>query len=390
MFLTNSLVAAEYDKDWRVFVQTIDKEYPFFELKSIRTDWNKTKRELAKRVDACKSDSEFMGIVSDALDCLRDAHMGIQETKVSLPNPPDKFCLPVAFMPAQDNGVMVMAASPQGATAVLHPGMLIRSINGKPARTVLEAQSDALWKAGGPFSSPQRARILAYRMPLMSDKIDPYKIVYVSDGKEVQLVLKNDSPSRGWVKTYNMPKNLERGEGSSFYSLLPSGVGYIYLRRIQGEQTTAGIQAALKKFPDAYGWIVDLRGNGGGGYGQDLQTVFKGNRKPVAVIIDAGCISAGETYARDLRNMANARLFGSTTAGSSSSKRDWRFPSGIATVRFSTRSRQENGKPIEFNGISPDEVIEPVSKEVLAGQNSEILRAEQYLLKKSGRSPAKK
>ena len=42
------------------------------------------------------------------------------------------------------------------------------------------------------------------------------------------------------------------------------------------------------------------------------------------------------------------RIFGATSAGSSSSKRTWTFPSGIASIKFSTRSRSGiDGKVIE-------------------------------------------
>jgi len=126
---------------------------------------------------------------------------------------------------------------------------------------------------------------------------------------------------------------------------------------------------------------VDIRGNGGGGYDSELVGLIKNLPRPVAAILDAGCISAGETVARDLVKQADARLFGTVTAGSSSSKRMWKFPSGIASIRFSTRSRfGPDGKPIEFNGVAPHVEVEPDPEEVLAGKNSEILRAEEWML----------
>ena len=104
---------------------------------------------------------------------------------------------------------------------------------------------------------------------------------------------------------------------------------------------------------------------------------------PLAVILDAGCISAGETLARDFVNLTGARLLGSTTAGSSSVKREWSFPSGIATVRFSTRSRAGvDDKPIEFNGIVPNDPVEAVPEELQEGKNTEVLAAEKLLLGK--------
>jgi C-terminal processing protease CtpA/Prc len=127
---------------------------------------------------------------------------------------------------------------------------------------------------------------------------------------------------------------------------------------------------------------VDLRGNSGGGYDEALVKAIQALPRPSAALIDAGCISAGETLARDFARYAGARLFGSTTAGSSSSKQQWAFPSGIATVTFSVRSRwRADSKPIEFNGIDPDEVVEEVPAEMARGQNSAILRAEEYLKK---------
>jgi C-terminal processing protease CtpA/Prc len=91
-------------------------------------------------------------------------------------------------------------------------------------------------------------------------------------------------------------------------------------------------------------------------------------------------MSAGETFARDLQREAGARLFGENTAGASSSKRSWTFPSGIATVTFSTRSRWRNdGQPIEFNGIDPDMLVEAVPEEVQQGVNSAIRRAQEYI-----------
>ena len=155
----------------------------------------------------------------------------------------------------------------------------------------------------------------------------------------------------------------------------------MYLRRVD-DSTEPGIREALKEHPRATGWIADLRGNGGGGYGVGLINAIKAMPRPVAVLIDAGCISAGETLARDFRRYAGARLFGTKSAGSSSSKRQWKFPSGIAVVSFSQRSRwRSDRKPIEFNGIDPDAIVEPVPEELAAGVNSAIRRAEEYLKK---------
>ena len=146
-----------------------------------------------------------------------------------------------------------------------------------------------------------------------------------------------------------------------------------------------GIAAAMEAHGDVDGWIVDLRGNTGGGYVRSLKTLLGRLKRPVAAIIDAGCISAGETVTRDLVNQCGARLFGATSAGSSTKKNTWTFPSGIAKVRYSIQSRfGVKNKPIEFNGITPDEEVLAVPEELQQGKNSALLRAEEYLRKKAG------
>ena len=155
----------------------------------------------------------------------------------------------------------------------------------------------------------------------------------------------------------------------------------MYLRSV-GTGTATGMRQACEAHPDAKGWIIDLRGNGGGGYDTNLLAQLQDLPRPVVTLIDAGCISAGETLARDSVQLCGARLMGTHTAGASSSKRQWQFPSSIASVTCSTRSRwRGDGQPIEFNGIAPDDEIEAVPDEVARGLNSQILRAEEHLLK---------
>jgi C-terminal processing protease CtpA/Prc len=286
-------------------------------------------------------------------------------------------------MPATQNRVVVMSA--EAHAEILTPGTVITKIDGREARAVLEEKAKVAWSADSPYwapvSSPQRARLIAYRWPLIASSNRTHTLHYQSDGSEQALRVTCEIEPRGWPHTYNLPANLTRADRSLSYTQLPSGTGFLYLRSV-GEATAEAMRQAVAAYPNAKGWIIDLRGNGGGGYDTNLLAQLKALPRPVAVLIDAGCISAGETLARDLAQLAGARLMGSRTAGASSAKRQWQFPSGLASVTFSTRSRwRSDGQPIEFNGITPDEEIEAVPEEVAQGRNSEILRAEEYLLR---------
>ncbi|MDH4239457.1 MAG: DUF1349 domain-containing protein [Phycisphaerae bacterium] len=370
-----------FEEDLEAFFREIDNTYPFFDLKGIRNDWEQTKKELRRQIKACGSDEQFLEIATKAVLCLRDGHMGFRQLQASMPPRPRKYYAGVSLMPATDRRVVLMADRTD-----IHPdlkmGTVVTKIDGEDARKLLEGRAEAAWAEGGGFSSPQRARLYEFRIPLRGEQRgEKHTITILVSGEEREFKLSSDTEAGSWPHWYNQPEGLTQVGGSCWYGKLPSGIGYIYLRRIDGS-TGKGMKEAFSTHADVKGWIIDLRGNGGGGYGSELYEALRMLPRPLAGIIDAGCFSAGETLARDLVQYGNARLFGSLTAGSSSSKRTWSFPSGLATLSLPTRSRWGiSGQPIEFNGIRPDENVEAVPEEVQRGLNSAILRAEQYLVK---------
>ena len=370
---------ATYMTDMAAFFTEVEKTYPFFDLKGIRTDWEGAKKRVAAKSRTCRSDSQFLGLVVEAMKALRDAHMTLEDPKAEIPRPPTAYYPGISFLPGIKNTVLVMYP-PKGSEAQLKTGTVVVAIDGKPARAVLDERARRAWMGGGFFSSPQRARLFEYRIPLRGKQGEKHVIGYLDGRRPKQITLTSTHEASGWPHTYNMPKNMKQVGRSFWYARLASGAGYMYIRRVDAS-TTPGIKEALAKIPTARGWVVDLCGNGGGGYDEALINAVKAMPRPVAVVIDAGCISAGETLARDFVNYAGAKLFGSKTAGSSTSKKHWTFPSGIASVRISVRTRGGvGGKPIEFHGIEPHVKVEAVPQEVAGGLNSAILRAQQYLL----------
>lgn len=366
----------DYGADLEAFLAHVDDHYPFFDMKGIRGAWGDTKTRLQEAVVDCASDEAFLGIVREAMGALRDAHTGFVASRVDPPPWPARFFPNLGFMPASENRVCIWWADMERYPD-LKPGTLITRVNGQPARSYLDGRGDSLW-AGGFFSSPQRARMYAYRVPLQGDRGTEHHIAYQLDGVAHERVLVCDTEARGWAHTYNLPEGLTR-TGSTCYTALSGEVGYVYLRRMDGS-VVEGLMKAKLAHPKCGAWVFDLRGNGGGGYDDAVIRMLNNWPGPVAGIIDAGCMSAGETFARDLRATAGATLFGTPTAGSSSSKYTWTFPSGIATVRLPSRSRwRADGEPIEYNGIAPDIEVEPDPADVAAGRNTAIERARAFL-----------
>ncbi len=372
--------ASVYENDMAAFVRTVDNEYPFLSLKGIVSDWTDAQQGLTQRAKRCTSDSEFLQIILDAVRVLRDGHMAIAPAKGQLPAPPPRYYPGLSFLPATNNRVVVMYP-PEALAGTLTMGTVVTKIDGADARSYLEQRAETAWKQGGFFSSPQRARLFEYRVPLCGEQGQKHTIHYQDGDEERSLTLECRTVAGGWPHVYNLPGGRKQVGRSFSYAKLPQDVGYMYLRRVD-PSIPEGIEEALQTYPDLKGWIVDLRGNGGGGYDDALLERIRQFPRPVAVLIDAGCISAGETLARDFQSLAGARLFGSRTGGASSAKRTWSFPSGIASITVPVRSRWRNdGKPIEFNGIDPDVPVEAVPEELKAGGNSGILRAQEYLLR---------
>jgi carboxyl-terminal processing protease len=170
------------------------------------------------------------------------------------------------------------------------------------------------------------------------------------------------------------------------------------------------------------GWIIDLRGNGGGnvfpmlaGIGALLDTskaVFALNadggkitffylngqagliepdkqekiitkiegmaykvrtRKPIAILIDRGTGSSGELIAIAFRGQANTRFFGENTYGASTSTRGFKLSDGANIVLATGVDADRNGK-VYPNGVEPDEKI-PIGGKFLPANNDPVIHA---------------
>jgi C-terminal processing protease CtpA/Prc len=95
--------------------------------------------------------------------------------------------------------------------------------------------------------------------------------------------------------------------------------------------------------------------------------------------------SAGETGAGQFKEDGRGYLIGeSPTAGMASQKTTIALPSGLFELYVSTHSnkaRFNNGRGIEGVGVIPHELVEFDPKDLAAGRDTLILRAEALLAK---------
>ena len=123
----------------------------------------------------------------------------------SLPVPagPKRYYPGVSFMPATGNRITVMSAETQAE--ILKPGTVVTRIDGQDARTVLEEKAKEAWSNASPYlgfvSSPQRARLFAYRWPLIASSNRTHTLHYLSGGREQELRVTCTLEPRGWPRT---------------------------------------------------------------------------------------------------------------------------------------------------------------------------------------------
>ena len=163
--------------------------------------------------------------------------------------------------------------------------------------------------------------------------------------------------------------------------MLGDRIGYIYVRRIRNDLITS-LDQAVGKLRNARGLIIDVRGNSGGGYDarrahrnfalddeqEPRRPRFKG---PIALLIDARCISAGEGWASWFIAKKRAKVFGTATAGASSRKRTYTLRNGLYKVRFPIKLyRGSLDRPIEHRGLEPDVAVQQNAQDLAKGRDT--------------------
>jgi len=288
------------------------------------------------------------------------------------------------------------------AASGLKPGMEIVKIAGKPALKWLEARIEELRDTHS-FSTDGQASFYACHWGLAEPAGSRLELE-VKDGKGKRKKRTVTYTRAGYVPwgPAVFPEGIEGGKDVK-WARLASGYGYIHFRRCPGNLPEL-TDEALAALGDVPGLILDFRANGGGGFDHDAfmgRFVPKGKIMafaksyesagpnpyggPIVVIVDAGTRSAGETASGIFKEDGRAYMIGETkTAGMSSSKTTIELPSRLFALYVSVRSnmgRFNKGRGIEGIGVIPNEIVPYNPRDLAAGKDTLILRAEALLKK---------
>jgi C-terminal processing protease CtpA/Prc len=208
----------------------------------------------------------------------------------------------------------------------------------------------------------------------------------------------------GQVHTFNLPATLGvrylrrlpvpirdvSDSADVSWTMLDGNVGYIYVRRIRSNLIDK-LDRAVRELKDARGLIVDVRGNSGGGFDaarshrnfapEDPEEPDRPRYAgPMALLLDARCISAGEGWASWFIAHGRAHTFGEATAGASSRKKTYTLKNGLYTVTFPIKAyRGFLDRPIERRGLEPYVPLRQNAKDLAAGRDTVLEAAKRYL-----------
>jgi carboxyl-terminal processing protease len=373
-----------------------------------KVDWKAVEKELLPAAKAVKSEAQHLVLLVRLLARLRDGHSEVRPTaKTKGIRWPDEApgggeqtgC--GMFWCRSGKRIYVKSVWNAAKESGLEPGMEVLSVDGTPVAKWLDARM-ALLRDTLSYSSDVHAFFDACHAGLRAAPGTRLELELKElDGKKKKRTVTYAKAALGAWGPAVFPPGLESTK-DLHYGRLASGYGYIHLRR-SPETLPEQLDAALAAMLDAPGLILDYRGNSGGGFdhqgflgrfvppGSQLPSgnyVAAGPRQyggPVVVIVDGTVKSAGETGAGQFKEDGRGYLIGeSPTAGMASQKTTIALPSGLFELYVSTHSnkaRFNNGRGIEGVGVIPHELVEFDPKDLAAGRDTLILRAEALLAK---------
>jgi C-terminal processing protease CtpA/Prc len=381
-----------YDEAFRDLHEKLGREYPCFELKKI--DWTAVGERLLPRVKDVRNDEEFGLLCCELVACLEDSHAQLLSAAAPLPTLP----LPswdAGFACLEDDRekpvVYWIASDGSAKRSDLQIGMTVVSINGKQVEDAIRETKILMSRYIG-YSSQRYLRYHAYRFfARQKNRGDKVELTVVTpDGHEQTLTLVA-SQRAGYVPRLPVPREGIPDAKNVSWKMLDDDIAYIYVRRIRADLINS-LNQAIAAMRNARGLIVDVRGNSGGGFDAaralrnfDPEDSAEPERPrfagPIALLIDARCISAGEGWASWFVARKRARLFGEATAGASSRKTTYLLRNGLFSVRYPVKAyRGYLDRPIERRGLEPDVVVRQDAGDLVQGRDTVLETAKRYLV----------
>lgn len=393
-----------FEKVW----ETIEEKY--YDPSFNGVDWRAVRERYRPRVEAAAGEEEFYELLNRMAGELRDAHTRVRSPRQNRDRKNREATSAGVLLFEVEGTPVVFDVTPdsEAARAGVLPGMVVRTIGGRPvAEALAAARTDV-----GASSSERAARLLAYLRLITGAPGSALELGLVrADGTPLDVRLTRRTVSAA-------PRFKAR--------LLPSGHAYVRFDRFR-PPAAEQLKEALTRFKDAPGLILDLRANGGGdgregmkvagfffddkvavarivtrtgkppsalmglvSLPKEFQAGEKGGRlysNPVVVLVNEGTGSTSELVANVLQEQRRAYVIGSRSCGCVLGVLKHRELKGggslaVSELAFVTPA----GRKLEGEGITPDKSVTVTLKDIQAGRDAALEEAEAYLRGLSGGS----
>jgi carboxyl-terminal processing protease len=372
---------AAFDEVW----QTVDETYPDPAFGGL--DWTAIRDEMRPRAERADSPEAVRELIREMLARFGESHFALLSAgSGSRIRGEARVAVDLRVV---DAGFVIVSVTPDSSASAagLAPGQIVTSIDDEPASSWLEA-------AEGPDA--RRRALDALRATLQVTDLTGDKTVVAARERE-----------RGQVVRFgNLPPLAVRVD--SFERATPAGrrVGVIAFN-LWMPAASAGIDAAVDRFRDAAGLVIDLRGNPGGlvemmrGVAGHLidEAVPLGRMRtrqaelalrvnprrstsdgrsvdpfagPVAILVDELTASASECFSGSLQSLGRARIFGRQTMGQALPAATRRLGNGDVLMHVLGDFVTPTGVRLEGRGVIPDETVPLLLDELRAGRDGAL------------------
>jgi len=389
---------ADVIQAWNVF----EHFYPYFDVAALEgtKDWPAVLRASLREAAVDADATTFTGTLNRLVVALHDGH-----GRVSGSGMPASFLPAIAWSWIEDNLVVTWADAERGGG--LHPGDLVRSIDGKPARQVLEAA-----EAGISGATPQWRRNRALAELGRGPKDQAVRLeVQTLDGTVKTVAVPRTAPPYGpgnndEVRRKSLPEKIAE---------LRPGIFYVDLSRINNDD----FQAALDRLAAAKGVVFDLRGYPRGlapdflrhltdkvihsaqwnipvttrphrqGVTWDqsswtLEPLEPRLRGKIAFLTGGGAISYAESCLGIVEAYHLGKIVGGPTAGTNGNINPFTLPGGYTITWTGMKVLKHDGSRHHGVGIKPTVPVEPTRKGVAAGRDEVLERGVEVVEASSG------
>jgi len=233
-----------YVEDFDAFWEFVAEEYVYFDRK--QTDWQRVRSVYRPRAATAPNDRVFLNALEEAVGELYDSHAGFTTNNDASPRLiPSGTDLWAEWRSGRPVVTDVRAGS-SAEQAGLRPGMVVRTIGGRPVEEIVRGWVPRTLRKPDPA-----ARDWALRTALAGTHAEPVRLTADADGE---------------VFSYTFTPGVERPTGPLTVHSLSHTIGYLRVNNsLSHTDLIAAFDSAMTELRTTRGLILDLRDTPSGG-----------------------------------------------------------------------------------------------------------------------------